>query len=63
FHTCPHPLNPAAEYPKKPIAYQLHTAAPVAADDYCMNFRPENQRGFQNNHIYHLQGKHPHGCC
>lgn len=63
FHTCPHPLNPAAEYPKKPVAYQLYAAAPVAADDYCMNFRPENQRGFQNNHIYHLQGKHPHGCC
>ena len=58
FHTCPHPLNPAADYPKKPIAYQVRQAAPVATDDYCLNFRPENQRGFQNNHIYHS-----HACC
>ncbi|MBB51880.1 MAG: urea carboxylase, partial [Pseudomonadales bacterium] len=23
-------------------------------DDFCRNFRPENQRGFQNNALYHL---------
>ncbi len=54
FHTCPHPLDPAPEYPRKPIVYQLSLAAPVAADDYCRTFRPENGRGFENNRVYHL---------
>jgi hypothetical protein len=54
FHTCPHPLDPAAEYPRRPIRYQLSAAEPAAADDYCRNFRPENQRGFENNRIFHI---------
>lgn len=54
LHACPHPLNPAADYPFKPIQYQIGTAATVAADDYCLNFRPENARGFRNNALYHL---------
>lgn len=54
LHTCPHPLNPASEYPRKPIQYQIRQAEPVTDDDYCKNFRPENQRGFSNNEIYHL---------
>lgn len=56
LHTCPHPLNPALEYPRKPITYQLIQGEQVADDDYCKNFRPENQRGFQNNEIFHLTG-------
>ncbi|WP_042697525.1 urea amidolyase associated protein UAAP1 [Azospirillum sp. B506] len=56
LHTCPHPLNPAAEYPRKPILYQLRKAEPVAEDDACKNARPENGRGFANNHLYHLCG-------
>lgn len=56
FHTCPHPLNSGTDYPKKPLIYQVRKAAPVTDDDFCMNSRPENQRGFQNNAIYHLQG-------
>lgn len=64
LHTCPHPLNPAETYPAKPISYQIIQAAPVAEDDYCLNFRPENQRGFKNNEIFHL-GLEPvsGGCC
>lgn len=54
LHTCPHPLNPAPHYPRKPVAYQIRRADPVADDDYCMNLRPENQRGFRNNAIFHL---------
>jgi hypothetical protein len=54
LHTCPHPLNPAADYPRKPIQYQIRTAAAVASDDYCLNFRPENARGFRNNALFHL---------
>ena len=54
LHTCPHPMNPADAYPKKPVRYQLGKADPVAEDDLCMNSRPENKRGFQNNALYHL---------
>lgn len=56
LHTCPHPMNPATDYPRCPISYQIRKAEPVADDDLCMNSRPENQRGFQNNAIYHLTG-------
>jgi urea carboxylase-associated protein 2 len=59
MHTCPHPLSPAAEYPRKPVRYQIIQGEAVSDDDYCMNTRPENQRGFRNNDIYHLGG----GCC
>jgi len=54
LHTCPHPLNPAAEYLRKPVVYQLLKAEKVAVDDYCRTYRPENGRGFENNRIYHL---------
>lgn len=54
MHTCPHPLNPAKDYPRKPITYQLCQAETVQDDDYCKNLRPENQRGFANNDIFHL---------
>lgn len=60
FHTCPHPLNPAEAYPRKPVAYQLAKADPVLHDDYCMNSRPENQRGFRNNSLYLYGGRN---CC
>lgn len=54
LHTCPHPLNEEKDYPRKPVAYQIGQAEAVADDDYCMNYRPENQRGFANNEIFHL---------
>lgn len=54
LHTCPHPLSPATEYPRKPISYQICSAAAVAEDDECKTFCEENARGFQNNAIYHL---------
>jgi urea carboxylase-associated protein 2 len=59
MHTCPHPLNPSEKYPRKSVIYQIRQSADVANDDYCMNLRPENQRGFQNNEIFHLGS----GCC
>lgn len=62
FHTCPHPMNPAPAYPKKPVIYQLWQADPVTADDECMNACAENQRGFQNNERY-LAGCHIGACC
>jgi hypothetical protein len=56
LHTCPHPMDPAAEYPRKPVDLQFFQADPPAEDDFCRNFRPENGRGFRNNEIYHLCG-------
>jgi uncharacterized protein len=53
FHTCPHPMNPAPEYPRKPVRYQLWKADPMTDDDECLNSRIENRRGFQNNALYH----------
>ncbi len=54
LHTCPHPLNDAESYPYKSLRIELGLAAPITEDDFCMNLRPENQRGFQNNALYHL---------
>lgn len=54
LHTCPHPLDNAEHYPFKAVSIELGKADPVADDDYCKNFRPENQRGFMNNHLYYL---------
>jgi urea carboxylase-associated protein 2 len=54
LHTCPHPLNMAGTYPRKPVALELSMGPPAAADDYCRNFRPENARGFENNVLYHF---------
>jgi len=56
MHTCPHPMSTADEYPRKPVRYQIIQGAAVEGDDYCMNFRPENGRGFKNNEIFHLSG-------
>lgn len=56
LHTCPHPLNPAPDYPRKPIGYRLSRADAegdanrVSAD----NLREENKRGFMNNSLYAL---------
>jgi len=54
MHTCPHPLNVAEHYPKKSIRYQLYQSKKMSANDLCLNFCAENQRGFKNNEIYHL---------
>jgi hypothetical protein len=54
FHTCPHPMNNADEYPKRPVIYQIRKADVVDADDYCKNYREENQRGFKNTELYNI---------
>ena len=55
FHTCPHPLNPAAQYPRRPLAYEIHRARPVAEDDPCRRACAENERGFINTALYRMQ--------
>lgn len=57
LHTCPHPLNQIENYPFKPVQIELGEADSVSADDYCKNFRSENQRGFKNNELYYLAAK------
>ena len=46
LNTCIHPLDPSPTYAPKPVKLTIYTSPPPAADDYCRNFRPENQRGF-----------------
>lgn len=54
LHTCPHPLNESALYPRKPVQIELGEATPVSDDDACLNLCDENRRGFENNRLYHL---------
>jgi len=56
LNTCPHPMNPAQEYPRKPVKYELRKSEPIAENDLCLNACDENKRGFKNNALYHLQG-------
>lgn len=52
MHTCPHPLHPAGDYPRKPVQLVFERADEIAEDDACLNHCPENRRGFDNNHLY-----------
>jgi urea carboxylase-associated protein 2 len=54
LHTCPHPLNQSAEYPVGDVQFELSKAAEIQPDDPALNLCPENQRGYQNNALYHL---------
>lgn len=54
LHTCPHPLNTASEYPRRPVSIRLELGPEIQEDDICLNHRPENRRGFENNALYHL---------
>lgn len=57
LHTCPHPMNPASHYPRKPVTLTLFSGKAASPDDSCRNSAPENSRGFENNRFFHL------GCC
>ena len=57
LHTCPHPLNPTTDYPRKSVTYQMRPAETVTGDDACITSHPENGRGFENSRLYHA------GCC
>jgi urea carboxylase-associated protein 2 len=54
LHSCPHPMNPATTYPRRPVRLSFFTAPPLSDDDPCLTGRPENRRGFANNRLYHL---------
>jgi hypothetical protein len=59
LHTCPHPLNPAPDYPSAPIALELRRAAPPVAPDACRESCEENGRGFENTRLYRQCGCPP----
>jgi urea carboxylase-associated protein 2 len=48
----PHPLDPGREYAPKPVALEVQSGAPAAADDACRRSRPENERGFRLTEAY-----------
>ena len=56
MHTCPHPLNPAQEYPRHPVLLNFSQAPAVTHDDFCRNSSPENVRGFANTDFHHRCG-------
>ena len=58
LHTCPHPLNPASEYPRRSVLLHFSQAPAATDEDYCRNSRAENARGFANTEFYHLCGGH-----
>jgi len=53
LHTCPHPLNPAPSYPRRPVRYEIFDGPPAAADDTCRLSAAENGRGYENNRLFH----------
>ena len=58
LHTCPHPLNPAVDYPRRPVSLQFGQAPIVTDGDFCRNSRPENVRGFANTEFYNVCAGH-----
>lgn len=49
----PNPLDPRTPFPSVPVKLEILKAAPMSGDDYCLNFRPENRRAFENNDEYY----------
>lgn len=49
--TCQHPLDPNPQYVPKAVQLTAWHSATPDTDDYCRNFRPENQRGFYNTEL------------
>jgi urea carboxylase-associated protein 2 len=46
LNTCQHPLDPNPQYAPKPVKLTVLQTPPPDADDFCRNFRSENQRCF-----------------
>lgn len=54
----PNPLDPRTAYPSVPVQLEVLSAVQVDALDYCVNYRPENRRAFENTwEYYSLLGK------
>ncbi|QJD85834.1 urea amidolyase associated protein UAAP1 [Cohnella herbarum] len=55
----PNPLDPRTIYPSVPVKLEvLPSEGAVGYDDYCVGFRPENRRAYENTWEYYaLQGR------
>jgi uncharacterized protein len=49
----PNPLDPRESYPSVPVKVEVFRSEPVTENDYCYNFKPENQRAFVNTWNYY----------
>lgn len=49
----PHPHNPSQDYPKTSVLLESVPAVPSNPLDYCVNYRPENRRAFENTWQYY----------
>ena len=49
----PNPHDPRTNFPSVPIELEVLPAEPVEEDDYCVNYRPENKRAFENTWDYY----------
>ncbi|MGG4012539.1 urea amidolyase associated protein UAAP1 [Bacillus smithii] len=49
----PNPLDPRTSYPSVSIKIDVFSSSPADPDDYCVNFRPENRRAFENTWEYY----------
>jgi urea carboxylase-associated protein 2 len=46
---CPHPLDPATDYPSDPVEVVRHRSAPAGENDLCRTASAEAIRAFENN--------------
>jgi urea carboxylase-associated protein 2 len=46
LNTCQHPLDPNPKYAPRPVQLSIRQTAPPGKNDFCRNFRKENQRSF-----------------
>ncbi len=46
LNTCQHPLDPQPQYAPKPVKLAILKTPPPGPDDFCRNYRGENQRSF-----------------
>ncbi|MFE5317793.1 urea amidolyase associated protein UAAP1 [Paenibacillus sp. NPDC056579] len=49
----PNPLDPRTAYPSVPVQIDIRSSAPVDESDFCLNYRPENRRCFENTWEYY----------
>jgi len=49
----PNPLDPRPEYPSVPVWVEVLAADPLDDRDYCVNYRPENRRAYENTWEYY----------
>ncbi len=49
----PNPLDPSANYPSVPVTMEVYDAPKTDLTDFCVNFRDENYRAFENTWDYY----------